>query len=85
MGNPGNLNLTIQDPSTLTGLDTFEDKVQLGHLGKIATFWPIVIDHAQLIQLLPYSIKTKNFTPFHKCSGDMADLFFAYVGPNYSR
>ncbi|KAK0148593.1 hypothetical protein N1851_011078 [Merluccius polli] len=35
--------------------------------------------------MLQYSVKTNNLALFHKCNGDMADLFFAYDGPNYSR
>ena len=35
--------------------------------------------------MLQYSVKTNNLSLFHKCNSDMADLFFAYHGPNYSR
>jgi len=82
------LDIVLQDPSTLTILEkyvTYEDKVRAGHLGKTATFWLSVIDHSRLILMLQYSVKTNNLALFHKCNGDMADLFFAYDGPNYSR
>ena len=86
--NRENLDLVSQDPATLTILDkytTYEDRVRNGHLGKTATFWMSVIEHARLLFMLQYAVKTNNFHLFHKCNGDMADLFFAYDGPNYSR
>jgi hypothetical protein len=82
------LDLALQDPSTLTILkkhNTYEDKVRNGHLGKTAKFWLSVIDHTRLLLMLHYSVKTNNLDLFHKCNGDMAYLFFAYDGPNYSR
>ncbi|XP_063959228.1 uncharacterized protein LOC135154916 [Lytechinus pictus] len=82
------LDCAMQDASTSTMLEkyvTYEDKVRKGHLGKTATFWLSVIDHTRLILMLQYSVKTNNLSLFHKCNGDMADLFFAYDGPNYSR
>ena len=63
----------------------YEEKVCAGHLGKTATFWLSVIDNTRLVLMLLYSVKTNNLALFHKCNGDMADLFFAYDGPNYSR
>ena len=83
-----NLELVLQDQSTVTILQNYvayEDKVESGHLGKTATFWMRVVRHIRLILMLHYSVKTNNLTLFHKCSGDMAELFFAYDGPNYSR
>jgi hypothetical protein len=82
------LDHALQDQSTLTMVGkytTYEDKVRAGHLGKTATFWLSVIDHTRLILMLQYSVKSNNLSLFHKCNGDMADLFFAYDGPNYSR
>ena len=79
---------TLQDPSTFTILEkyvTFEEKVHAGLLGKTATFWLNVIEHTRLLLMLQYAVKTNNLTLFHKCNGDMANLFFAYDGPNYSR
>lgn len=76
------LDLALKDPSTLDILknyEAYENKVRAGHLGNS------VIDHAHLILMLQYSVKTNNVALFHKCNGDMADLFFAYDGPNYSR
>ena len=86
--NRQNLDLTLQDPSTLTILErytSYENQVRNGHLGKTATFWLSVIEHTRLILMLQYSVKTNNLPLFHKCNGDMADLFFAYDGPKYSR
>ena len=83
-----NLDLALKDPSTLDILkkyEAYENKVRAGHLGKTATFWLSVIDHTRLILMLQYSVKTNNLALFHKCNGDMADLFFAYDRPNYSR
>ena len=82
------LNHAMHDQSTCTILgkyQAYEDKVRAGHLGKTATFWISVIDHTQLILMLLYAMKSNNFDLFHKCNRDMADLFFAYDGPNYSR
>ena len=82
------LNHAMHDQSTciiLYKYQAYEDKVRAGHLGKTATFWISVIDHIQLILMLLYAMKTNNFDLFHKCNRDMADLFFAYDGPNYSR
>ncbi|KAK3700755.1 hypothetical protein QZH41_010937 [Actinostola sp. cb2023] len=82
------LDLALQDPSTITILEkyvAYQEQVRAGHLGKTATFWLSIIDHTCLILMLQYSVKTNNFALFHKCNGDMANLFFAYDGPNYSR
>lgn len=82
------LDLALHDPSTLTILEkyeAYEDKVRTGHLGKTAKFWLSVIDHTRLILMMQYVVKTNNLALFHKCNGDMADLFFAFDGQNYSR
>ena len=82
------LNHAMHDSSTCIILDKYqahEDKVCVGHLGKTATMWISVIDHTRLILMLLYAVKTKNFDLFSKCNEDMANLFFAYDGPNYSR
>ena len=82
------LNHAMHDPSTCIILDmyqVYEDKVHAGNLGKNATFLINVIDHTWLILMLLLAMKTNNFDLFHKCNGDIADLFFAYDGPNYSR
>lgn len=83
-----NLDQAMQDPGTLSILEkyvAYEHKVRQGHLGKTAMFWMSVIDHTRLILMLQYSIKTNNLSLFHKCNRDMADLFFAFDGQNYSR
>lgn len=82
------LDLKMKVFSTLVILENYvayENKVRAGHLGKTATFWLSVIDHIRLILMLQYSVKTNNLALFHKCNGYMADLFFAYSGPNCSR
>ena len=82
------LNIALQDRDTcaiLAKYTAYEDKVRVSHLGKTAAFWITIIDHARLVLLLQYSVKTNNLTLFHKCNGEMANLFFAYDGPNYSR
>ena len=86
--NRENLNLALKDPSTnelIRKYREYEDKVNKGHLGKTATFWFSFIQHCHLIFMMLYSVKTNNLELFHKCNGDMAGLFFAYDGHNYSR
>jgi len=86
--NRENTNLVLQDPSTLSIISNyvkFEEKVRTGLLGKTASFWFGFIDYARLILMLIYSVKTNNLKLFHKCNGEMANLFFAFDGPNYSR
>jgi hypothetical protein len=82
------LDLALIDPSTqniIQKYQAFEDKVRSGHLGKTATFWFSFIEHSHLIFMLLYSVKTNNLQLFHKCNGEMAALFFAFDGHNYSR
>lgn len=86
--NRENLDLTLQDRSTIALLEkymAYKQRVRNGHLGKTARFWVSVMDHAVLVFMLQYSVKTNNFSLFHKCNGEMAALFFAFDGPNYSR
>ena len=86
--NRENLNQALCESNVLDILQQYaiyEEKVRKGHLGKTATFWFSVIEHARLILMLQYVVKTNNFALFHKCNGEMAHLFFAYDGPNYSR
>lgn len=86
--NRENLDIAMNDPSTMELIKkyrAYEDKVRKGHLGKTATFWFSFVQHCHLIFMLQYSVKTNNFALFHKCNGEMADLFFAYDGHNYSR
>ena len=83
-----NLYIAMKAPSTLVVLQkymTYEEQVRNDHLNKTITFWLSVIDHTRLILMLLYFIKINNLALFHKCNGDMADLFLAYDGPNYSR
>lgn len=82
------LNAAIKDRNTATILEkyvAYKRKVRDGHLGKTAKFWISVIDHTSLLLMLLYAVKTNNLPLFHYCNGEMANLFFAYDGPNYSR
>ncbi|KAK3084587.1 hypothetical protein FSP39_015968 [Pinctada imbricata] len=63
----------------------FQDEVRSGLLGKTAQFWMSFLDHARLVMLLLFSVKTCNFALYHKIMFEMADLFFAFGGHNYSR
>jgi len=86
--NRESLNVCLQDPCTLSILNkytSFQEKVRNGLLGETARFWMSFIDHTRRLLMLLYSVKTNNFDLFHKCNADMADLFFAFDGPNYSR
>ena len=56
-----------------------------GHQGKTGMFWLSMMDHARLVFMMDFSVKTNNFELFHHCNGAMADLLFAYEGHNYSR
>ena len=64
---------------------SYEEKVLQGHLGKTAAFWMSFIRHCHLVFMLLYSVKTNNLELFHACNGEMASLFFAFDGHNYSR
>ena len=86
--NQEHLNKALEDPSTLTLIQKYrdyEEKVRKGHLGKTAAFWTSFITHCHLVFMLLHSIKTNNIQLFHKCNGEMAELFFAFDGHNYSR
>ena len=64
-----NLNLALQDSSTLPTLnqfDAFQDKVRSGYLGKTAQFWVSVINNPLLILMLQFSVRTNNLALFHK-------------------
>ena len=78
--------LTDESTTHLINLyQEFKTKVRNGHLGKTGQFWLSFMDNAQLVFLLTYAVKTNNRKLFHKCNSDMADLFFAFDGQNYSR
>ena len=82
------LDAAVQDVSTsflIKGYEEFQSKVRNGHLGKTGKFWISFMDNAKLVFLLTYAVKTNNRKLFHKCNGDMANLFFAFDGQNYSR
>ena len=63
----------------------YEEKVSKGHLGKTAAFWVSFIRECHILFMLLLSVKKNNLKLFHKSNGDMAPLFFAYDGQNYSR
>ena len=82
------LDIALEDSSTLTVIQQYldyQDKVRNGHLGKTAMFWLSVMDHQRLVFMLIYAVKTNNCKLFHVCNGEMANLFFAFDGLNYSR
>lgn len=82
------LDEALKDPSTLnviTKYQAYQKKVLQGHLGKTAAFWMSFIEHCHLVFMLLYSVKTNDLKLLHKCNGDMAALFFAFDGHNYSR
>ena len=57
--NRENLNLALQDSSTLTILEryaSYEDRVRNVLLGKTARFWLSVIKRTRLILMLQYSV-----------------------------
>jgi len=82
------LNGALADKSTTSLIQQymdFQDSVRKGHLGKTAQFWMSFMDDANIVFMLLYAVKTHNQRLFQKCMGDMAILFFAYGGQNYSR
>ena len=86
--NKQNLHLALQDASSLVIIEKYleyQENVRQGHLGKTAVFWLSIMDHQRLVFMLIYAVKTHNRKLFHVCCGKMANLFFAYNGPNYSR
>ena len=79
---------TIEDESVnvvLQKYSSYENSVCSGYLGKTAAFWTAVIDHTRLLLMIQFAVKTNNYELFNKCNGQMAELFFAYEGPNYSK
>ncbi|KAH3822012.1 hypothetical protein DPMN_123781 [Dreissena polymorpha] len=77
----------LNDQSLMDCIDQyirFEESVRTGVLGKTAKFWLSVVDHSRLVMMLLYSVKTNSLMLFHECRGQMAELFFAFDGPNYS-
>ncbi|KAI4827600.1 hypothetical protein KUCAC02_030985 [Chaenocephalus aceratus] len=86
--NREHLDEALKDRSTLTLIEkyhTYEEKVLKGHLGKTAALWMSFINHCHLVFMLLHSVKTNNIQLFHKCNGEMANIFFAFDGHNYSR
>ena len=82
------LDNALSNPTVLDVISkyrAYEEKVRKGHLGKTAVLWLSFIDHGRLLNMLLYSVKVNNLRLFHKCMGDMVDLFFAYGGQNYAR
>ena len=86
--NPEHLEAALNDKTIneyLFDYMAFQERVRDGELGKTAIFWMSFLDHARRVFMLLYAVKTNNFNLYHKCMGDMADLFFAFGGMNYSR
>jgi len=63
----------------------FQERVRNGELSKTSRFCISFLDHARLIFMLLYAVKVSDLQLFHKCMGDMADLFFSFGEINYSR
>lgn len=83
-----NLDAALKDPSVLNLIgryQLYEKSVPKGHLGKTAASWMSFINHCHLEFMPLYSVKTNNLELFHLCNGEIAILFFAYDGHNYSR
>ena len=81
------LDETLVDESTCKIVQCyieFQNKVRAGHLGKTGIYWMTFMDHFRMILMLIFAVKTNNQKVFHHCNGEMADLFFAYDGQNYS-
>ena len=82
------LNKAIEDNSVgniIKNYEEYQEMVRSGHLGKTGQFWISFMDNAKLVFLLTHAVKTNNRKVFHKCNAMMANLFFAFDGPNYSR
>ena len=82
------LDLSLEDEQTskiILSYTSYVEKVRNNHLGKTAMFWVSFIDHCHRLFMLLLSVKRHNIQLFHKCNGDIADLFFAYGGQNYAR
>ena len=82
------LNVAVREESTnklIQLYQEFQGKVRNGHLRKTAKFWVSFMDNAKLVFMLTYAVKTNNRKLFHKCNGEMANMFFAFDGQNYSR
>ena len=83
-----NLDAALKVPSVLNLIgryQLYEKSVLQGHFGKTAAFWMSFINDYHLVFMLFYSVKTSNLEMFHRCNGEMAIIFFAYDGHNYSR
>jgi hypothetical protein len=86
--NEENLVAALQDHTIDQCLNeylTFQEKVRGGELGKTGRFWISFLDHARRVFMLLYAVKINDLNAFHKCMGEMADLFFSFGGMNYSR
>ena len=57
----------------------FQEQVCQGHLGKTGRLWISFMDKEKLVFMLNFAVKTNTWKLFHKCNGEMADLFFAYM------
>ncbi|KAF3836203.1 hypothetical protein F7725_028761, partial [Dissostichus mawsoni] len=85
----------ITDPAALLNMtqscnrehldEALKDSSTSAHLGKTAALWMSFITHCHLVFMLLHSVKTNNIQLFHKCNGEMANIFFAFDGHNYSR
>ena len=85
---PTKLNQAHADPSTTLLVQEFlqfKQKIREGLLGKTAMFWMSFLDQATILFLMMWAIKHNDRPLYHKCNAEMANLFFAFDGHNYSR
>lgn len=63
-----NLDAALKNFSLLKVIHQYMDcqqKVRKGHLGKMSVFWLSVMDHARLVFMMDFAVKTNNFELFH--------------------
>ncbi|KAF3859040.1 hypothetical protein F7725_021439, partial [Dissostichus mawsoni] len=59
------LNSTLKDPTLLKLIGDYlqyQDKVRRGHLGKTGMFWLSMMDHARLVFMMDFAVKTNNLS-----------------------
>ena len=85
--NGSNLDAALNDQSTIELIQRyleFQNFVRYDILEKTGKLWLSFMEQFKPILVLIYPVKTHNMKLFHYCNGEMAILFFAYVGHNYS-
>ena len=54
-------------------------------MGITAKFWISSVEDCSVLFMMMAAVKTNNFKVFHKCVEEIANIFFAFGGQNYSR